>query len=732
VDVRGLQTGATSTLVIDGDALGKSPKLLLPFAATQKLKPGNTDRRATFEVAPTGKVVPGYYYLRVVTEGGVSLPTPIAVDGLPQRPLVADKVETLPVALSGALTGSTTLSTKIEGKAGQKVTVEVEAARLGSKLRPIVHLYDAKRKQIAWAWTSPAVGGDARLQATLPANGTYTITVHDAEYQGGSPGFFRLKIGQWAYADQVFPPAVGKGHKFVELLAPSGPVKVDLPAARPDAFLALDWPKGEWSGPRPFVAVSEHEEVLAKGDGKVQDVPKGPVGVSGRLIKAYAEDQFRVPVEPGSKVRLEVFADRLGSPLHASLVVRNDKGAQLARADEGPTALDPSLVYAVPAGVKSIIVAVVDAQGRGGPMATYRLTVKPDGAETGDFTLRTASRRVQLPVGGRSVVPVLLERNGYKGKVELKALGLPAGVTLAGTTIPEGAEGALVTVNRGAAAFEPIIARWEGTDGKKARPVRAGEGELEETQPWLATELPIAATDAKAADFLVDWGALPADLGIVPTRKLNLPIKLTRADDKAFVRLTLMTSQIVPRVNGNPDLNRAIRAERPVELAPKVKDGQLDALVPADLAATSYEIAIRADMLAPDRRRVLATAYTPVKRLAVRWPLVVSVAPRVEVKPDAKKPTMVEIRGKVERREGLTGDVALTITGLPPGLAAAPVTVKAPAVDFAFKINLPANFAAGEFKNVKVAGTAAPDAKQPGVRVRREAELTLVVLAASK
>ena len=76
--------------------------------------------------------------------------------------------------------------------------VEVEAQRLGSKLRPVVHLYGPKRLQLAWAWPTPALHGDARLEATLPADGTYTIAVHDPEYAGQSPGFFRLKVGQWS------------------------------------------------------------------------------------------------------------------------------------------------------------------------------------------------------------------------------------------------------------------------------------------------------------------------------------------------------------------------------------------------------------------------------------------------------------------------------------------------------------------------------------------------------
>ena len=97
--------------------------------------------------------------------------------------------------------------------------------------------------------------------------------------------------------------------------------------------------------------------------GKTQELPAGPVGVCGRLLTPFGEDRYRVPVTPGSKVRLEVFAERLGSPLDAALVVRNEAGAALAQVEDRPGSLDPVLEYAVPDKVTAIVVGVVDAQG---------------------------------------------------------------------------------------------------------------------------------------------------------------------------------------------------------------------------------------------------------------------------------------------------------------------------------------------------------------------------------
>src|SRR3954454_25228152 len=55
---------------------------------------------------------------------------------------------------------------------------------------------------------SPLLGGDARLETVLPADGAYTVDVHDVLYQGAAPGFFRLKVGELRYADLALPLGV--------------------------------------------------------------------------------------------------------------------------------------------------------------------------------------------------------------------------------------------------------------------------------------------------------------------------------------------------------------------------------------------------------------------------------------------------------------------------------------------------------------------------------------------
>lgn len=728
LDVRGLRIGGTTTLVIDGDDLGKTPRLLLPFAAKQTLKPDVTDKKATFEVTLPDNVTPGYHQLRIVTDGGVSLPVVIGVDRLPQQ-LISAPITQLPVALHGTVAGGATVEARFQGKAKQRVLVEVEAQRLGGKLRPVVHLFSPKKRQVDWAWATPTLFGDARLEATLPEDGTYTVTVHDVEYAATAPSFFRLRIGAWSYVDQVYPTAVFADQPVtIDLIGPATPTQVALKATKGSTALPLDWPpKGDaWSGPRPFVTVSPHAEFVELLDkGKLQEIPEGLAGLSGKLSNPYEEDRYRVAVKPQTKIRFEVFAERIGSPIDAALIIRNDKGDQLVRADDSPGTLDPALEYTVPDKTTSIIVGVADAQGRGGPRGIYRLVIEPPGTSKG-YKLVSTAQRLSLPIGGRLVVPIIVERHGKMDKIDL-ATNLPSGVKLDGGMIPEGADGALVTLARGEAAFEPVVTTWRGNEHSvsiKGHP-------LERLQPWLASEFVIAPSNQKASEFVVDWRGLPTDAAIVPGSKLPLPIRTVHPADKTTVKLTLLTSQNTPLVNNQLDPNKSLRQEKPVEMPVKVADGEIVMLTPVELSSPVYDVTVQAELLDPAKKPI-AIAYAPVRRMSVKMPIVVKLngPSRIETAYDSKKGATLKLTGKVERLPGIKADVAIALTGLPAGAKTDAVTVKADAADFVVNIAFPPTVPAGEIKGVKLSGSIAPEPKQPMARVRsKEVEVTIVLKA---
>jgi hypothetical protein len=129
-------------------------------------------------------------------------------------------------------------------------------------------------------------------------------------------------------------------------------------------------------------------------------------------------------------------------------------------------------------------------------------------------------------------------------------------------------------------------------------------------------------------------------------------------------------------------------------------------LVPADLPAGTVEIAVRAELLSRDKQRVLLTLCTPVRVLPVANPLKLALsAPKFSTKLDAKTGATVKIFGKIERLEGFAADVNVTASGLPAGVTAPRVVVKAGATDFELEFKFPANTPPGELSGIKLFAT---------------------------
>src|SRR3954465_14777569 len=72
LSLRGLQTGAATSLVIDGADLLPEPRVVLPVPiAAQVVRPGATATRVQIDVTLADTVPPGFYQLRVANAHGI-------------------------------------------------------------------------------------------------------------------------------------------------------------------------------------------------------------------------------------------------------------------------------------------------------------------------------------------------------------------------------------------------------------------------------------------------------------------------------------------------------------------------------------------------------------------------------------------------------------------------------------------------------------------------------------
>ncbi len=680
---RGLQAGQANVLTLSGRGFSAQSRLVATFAIKQAKVLQAKGNQLQLRVEPAVNVPPGFYVLWVSTPQGVSNPAVIAVDGLRQQvrssaaPIHLEPGQ-LPVAITGRLRGAEIHQVTFPGRAGEHVVVEVEAQRLGSSLRPAVEVVDQRGVPLGYSQWSPRLHGDARLVLTLPSTGRFTVKLHDVLYRGG--GFYRLKLGQFTYADGAFPLVVKRGEKQTVGLVHTNATaesRFAVQLADPARVLPLPWhgtSARRYVAPAPPIRLADiPQAVEPQQDKQALPVLTAPVGINAVLASPGQVDRFRVKVTGGKRYRVEVLARRAGSPLDSVLVVRTGRGKVLGQNNDQPRTLDSKLDVAVPKDVSELVVEVRDQLGQGGAEYVYHVSVRPLPVPRVGAQLDRAVFNV--PAGGVLVARVTLSRQEYGGPVRLVPDGsFPPGLRLLNATVPSGANQALIalrnenTAKVGTTAVLRLLA--QDTKGRTLGVVRGLQLKLP-VSPWLATHLAVQGVEAAGLSIAWKRDSLPRHLErgtatrfVVQVKRLGKPA--------GPVRLRLLTSQVVPTVRrGNtqkPDVQKALRLESPVEIPAGEKSAErpVVVVVPATLPQLEYDLVLQAELLSPDKKRVLSVASTEPLRLDVARQAV-----RLQAKQNSLKllhsHRPVVLAGKVIREGGFQGPVLVRLEGLPQG-----------------------------------------------------------------
>ncbi len=706
ISIHGLRVGATTTIEISGADLGPNSRILLPIPiTTERVLPGSTAQKLTVELtlppnAPRGRVA-----LRIVNAHGISNPVYVGIDDL-EEAAFSSEIAQLPVALNGNLGGNEILQTHFTGKKGQRIVIELEARRLGANFDPILSLLDPRKVQVAWSQAKTALQGDARLSAVLPVDGVYTAELHDALYRAGSPGQFRLKIGELYFADLVYPLGAKQNSATkLELIGNLPPASSRLSLSGESGLgmqpVLLPTLAG-MTGAAPGVFIDDAPEYVTGS------LPAGPlevpVAVNGQLIKAHQEDQFELKVHPGDKLRFTVLANRAGSALDGVLTVRDAKGNVLATSDDSPDAVDPMLDFAVPAGVDRLKVGLRDLSGRNGPTYVYRLAVTR--ADAPDFQLQIADDRLNLASDALGVVRVHAERHGFDGPIRLSIPNLHSSLKLRNDVIPPGATDALLTLEstRGEPLQRVLEIAGDAQAGKTLlhRVALRPDSVQTREQPWLRGELGCALTTP--ANFRLEW--LGGEPLLALGTQYSAHLKAVRPKgSNGLIRLSLVTSQITPRTpppQPKDDIARTIRFEGMPSIAANQSSTNATLLIPGDLPQIPYDVAIRGDLLASDGTSVIATTFAPVRRLQAAQPFAVEVVSKETVKARSGGGSTGLIKGKLVRNGGFAQPVHLTLTGLPGDLPSPSLTVAGDHTEFAFPISFPYESKLGRLSGVKL------------------------------
>jgi hypothetical protein len=396
----------------------------------------------------------GLHTIRIATKHGVSNFRPFIVDELPVLPEVETnhtkdtaQAITFPAVITGRADAEASDYFKVKVAAGQTVTFEVLARRIGSPLDPIIVLHDGKTKRELidlYADDTPGLQADCRLTHTFKDAGEILVEVRDTTYRGGPDYFYRLRIGDFPGVTTAFPLAAQRGKSAS--IGFAGPGATEIPAVSvkipTDTGLAAIYvsPKKSTGGagwPVP-VQLSDWPEIVEQEPNnepaKANKLPV-PGGVSAKFDKHGDIDHFAVTCKKGVKYAATATTSEINSPSEVLIRVLDPKGAEIARSN--PTMPSARVEFA-PAADGELVIACEQLNFLSGPNEIYHLTVHPI---TADFDIVLALDRGEALAGGGTAIMATVNRlNGYAGPVELSIEGdaalsgkttLPAGQTIA-------------------------------------------------------------------------------------------------------------------------------------------------------------------------------------------------------------------------------------------------------------------------------------------------------------
>jgi hypothetical protein len=350
---------------------------------------------------------------------------------------------------------------RVPVKAGQRLSVEVEAVRLGTlhnggEADTCVRVLAPDGKELARCDDSPLLVQDPHLSFVAPAGGEYVVEVSQPTYYPSSHLFYRCHIGTFARPTAVFPAGgkAGEALAFRVIGDVAGDAKQTVKL--PDAPGDFDFFGGDLGDPPPSpnrLRVSPYPNVLA-GPNPVA-VPTLPAALNGAIDVPGATGRFKLRVEKGKAYKVAVFGRGLGHPIDPKIWLRPadaPEGPNEVEADDSTAAdhdlpvwngrwkdkrfLDPVVIFC-PKKTGEYVLGVEDTRGKAGPDYVYRVEVEQtrDGVRTFLASPNVYHfqplYRLDVPRGGRvtrnvTLAPIL--GNAFTGEVELEAVGLPRGV----------------------------------------------------------------------------------------------------------------------------------------------------------------------------------------------------------------------------------------------------------------------------------------------------------------
>jgi hypothetical protein len=417
-----LWPGVPVKITLSGSDLSEATQLWTSFPAQVESLGG-----ARFQITANAAV--GIGAIRMFGSNGVSNPFLVMLDDLPTiTEAKTNKTRTTAQAIEfgSAVDGvCDELSFdwfKLRANKGQRVSIEMVAARLGSKLDSVLRVVSASGRELARNDDAPGLRGDSFIVFIAPESADYFIEVRDVNYGGGSEYFYHLRVGDFPLVTTTFPIAVDQDSQSLHLTGPNGEIGEATAKGQTNASTLTVAIKGRTGSAFAKALMSDrHEAIEREPNDSAAKATKILIadGINGRFDKPNDRDCYEFTARKGDRIEFRAATRSIGSPCDAVLEIDSADGRQLARSN--PSAADEGVVTHNFASNGVYRLVVEEATGAFGPNMIYRVVSR----RAAGFALTLDADRVNVAPGKSFDLKVTVARGDYKGAVTLTLDGFP-------------------------------------------------------------------------------------------------------------------------------------------------------------------------------------------------------------------------------------------------------------------------------------------------------------------
>ena len=434
--------GAEFSLIARGSSLGEVKEVItyregLKFREIEKVS--DDEIKLTFATTPDSPL--GIYPIRLRSAGGLSELRTITLTPFPtveETSSESAQLVSMNSTVVGSLEGDAVDTYEIVAEAGQRLSGEVHAVRLGHNLLDTkLTVIDPSGVTVLVADDSALLNQDPSFSWIAKTPGRYRVSITSVGASADADSYYALHLGSFPRPACIIPLG-GELESKVELLLheastemPSGskllPVSTKGLALGTQA-IELSNDGSSCPSPLPF-RISSFPNIV---EPNVPSTPvDAPCALNGTIGKQSEIDTYRFRSPLTGLLSVEVFASQFGSLLDSVIDITNSSGQIVAQSDDLDSLDSKAEFLAVEGEVYTV--SIRDKRKKHGDLYVYRIEVTSSKPSLAVFLprrdkLSQVRQVLEVPAGNRVVGFLGIRKDNVDAPIELRMADLPPGL----------------------------------------------------------------------------------------------------------------------------------------------------------------------------------------------------------------------------------------------------------------------------------------------------------------